>query len=657
MPIRWETFPIELTGGLVSNLSRLQQGLKMPGSARVLQNFEPSNKGGYRRINGFTKYSTSPVPPYGAVKTQGSGQTGTSLSVANVHETPGVGDTLTVADVTGTYTVSGVTYSSTGKSATLTITPALDSSPADQADVTFTSGQSRIEGLRYCPSCETTYAYRGGSIWHSAGTVWSLVSVPAYGTVLTQGGSQTGTSLVVDGVSLDTYVPQAGDTFTVAGVEKVYTITSNATVSSGVSTLTITPALASSPADNVAITFLSSSLPGGAKARFNLFNFNGTPTTVMVNGVSNPAVFTKSSFKTLQGSSDVTGASFVENFKDHLFFAKDDKVTFTAPFEEDNFTPADGAGSYRLPTDCTGLIVFREQLINFSQESIRKLLGSSIADFTLTAITNDTGCIEGDTVQEVGGDILYLAPDGVRFLGATERIGDFNLSIASRQIQDEFRDFISANASYETVTIRGKNQYRIFKYSSSATKSSSDSFIGTQFIDQNAQSINWSSAKGIKVYRSSSSYTNDEEFVIFSNDDDYVYRMESGNDFDGTPIESFLYTPFMAISDPTIRKTAYKVNTYFDPEGYMSGTLTLKYDFKKPGKIQPSSMTFSGGGSFTSYGSGTYGSGLYGGDPDTVTSSRVVGSFFTISLQYEFEGGPPFVLDTAILEYSTEGRK
>jgi hypothetical protein len=66
MPIRWETFPIELTGGLVSNLSRLQHGLKLPGSARVLQNFEPSTKGGYRRINGFAKFDTAVVPAYGS---------------------------------------------------------------------------------------------------------------------------------------------------------------------------------------------------------------------------------------------------------------------------------------------------------------------------------------------------------------------------------------------------------------------------------------------------------------------------------------------------------------------------------------------------------------------------------------------------------------
>ena len=66
MPDRWQTYPIEFEGGLITNLSPLQHGLKAPGSARVLRNYEPSVEGGYRRIKGFDKYDSNIVPPYGA---------------------------------------------------------------------------------------------------------------------------------------------------------------------------------------------------------------------------------------------------------------------------------------------------------------------------------------------------------------------------------------------------------------------------------------------------------------------------------------------------------------------------------------------------------------------------------------------------------------
>ena len=63
MPTTRETYPIEFRGGLLSNMSPLQQGINMPGSARVLKNFEPSIECGYRRIEGNAKYDLSLTPP------------------------------------------------------------------------------------------------------------------------------------------------------------------------------------------------------------------------------------------------------------------------------------------------------------------------------------------------------------------------------------------------------------------------------------------------------------------------------------------------------------------------------------------------------------------------------------------------------------------
>lgn len=657
MPTRWASFPIELTGGLVSNMSRLQHGLQMPGSARVLENFEPSTKGGYRRIEGFTKFDSTIVQPYGAVVVQASGQTGTSLNVADVHGTPVINDTFTIDGVTGTYTVTSATYSGTDKTATLAITPTLASSPADKAAVTFTFGQSRIEGIYYSPNATKAYALRGGALWASSGSGWVKVNTPDYGTPLVAGGSQTGATLVMDGVASDTYVPQRGDTFSIAGIELVYTVLADATVSSGGATLSISPNLATSPADNAAITFLSSSHSQGVRARFTDFNYNGTFKTVMVDNYNKPAVVSGTDYKTLQGSSDVIGAEYVANFKYHLFFAKGNTVVITAPFDEESFSVALGAGSYRLPNSSTGLIPFRDELINFTETTISRLSGSSSATWEINPISTGIGSVSGDTLQEVGGDILFLAPDGVRFLGATARLGDFSLALASRQVQDDFKTYIEPGSYYCSSLVREKNQYRLFKYVSTSAKDNTIGYIGTQYLDQDAQSLSWSTTKGIKAYRSSSTYLNDVEVSLFSNDDEYIYTLESGDDFDGTAIVSAYHTPYMSISDPTLRKTAYKVDTYFDPKALVSGTLTLKYDFNKPSKIQPPSQSVSGGGSFAFYGAGVYGVSSYGGNPETFFETQVVGSFFTVSLQYVFDGGAPFTLDTIVMDYSTEDKK
>ena len=258
MPDRWQTYPLELQGGLITNLSPLQHGLKAPGSARVLRNFEPSVEGGYRRIEGFNKYDSNIVPPYGAPVVHGASQTGTSLIIGNIHKTPEAGDTLTITGVTGTYTIAtgGVTYDATNNRATLTLTTSLASSPDNAAAVTFvtTTTSHLINGIASWE--DSVIVSRNDDLFRTTGSGHTHINVPNYGTVLVNGASQTGTSLVVDGLSA---APQAGDVFKIAGVDLVYTVTSDASVSSGGATLAINPALASSPADDAAITYYSGS--------------------------------------------------------------------------------------------------------------------------------------------------------------------------------------------------------------------------------------------------------------------------------------------------------------------------------------------------------------------------------------------------------------
>jgi len=80
-----------------------------------------------------------------------------------------------------------------------------------------------------------------------------------YGTPLVNGGSQTGSSLVIDGL---TSTPFDGDQFTISGVTGTYTVT-NVDYSAGSATLTLSSDLNSSPADNAAITFTTSRLYTG----------------------------------------------------------------------------------------------------------------------------------------------------------------------------------------------------------------------------------------------------------------------------------------------------------------------------------------------------------------------------------------------------------
>ena len=655
-----QTYPFEFRGGLISNLSPLQHGTQAPGSARLLKNFEPSTDGGYKRIEGYNKYSSSFVPAYGEPVVQGSGQTGTTLVIANIYTAPIEGSTFTIAGVTGTYTIdtAGVSFNSTHKQATLTLTTSLASSPADKAAVTFTSHTGTIKGI--VAWNETVLSYRNADIYTTTGTTHTKMSKPSYGTVLVNGGAQTGATLNVDGL---TGTPQIGDTFSIAGVEKVYTVLAVPTVTSGAAALSIYPSLASSPADNAAITMLSCDRSGGGKLRVAKYRVAGVDKVAGVDGINAPFVWNGTTFVEMTNApSDVVGANFIAYHKNQMFFAKGETLTFTAPYTDTDFSTANGSGVINIGGVITGIIPFREALIIFTDKTIQQLVGNTLQDFVLQPVTKNVGCVAPDTIQEIGGDVIFLGPEGLRLFSATDRVGDFNLGVVSKPIQNEMTSLIFSSSSFASCVIKQKSQYRIFGYNASgASTANAKGVLGTQMVGDNTSTMSWAETLGIKAYVADSDYENQTETIVFAHDDGYIYRMEKGNSFDGTNIVASFATPFVSINDPRIRKTFYKLFLYTDPEGSVTTSVNLKLDFDTQGSIQPETIELSNetsivgfyGSSGARYGTTTYGSKLV-----KQFETQVIGSAFSVSLQFVSDSqNPPFSLDAATLEFATHDRR
>ena len=70
-----QPYTVACNGGLVKSVNSIDL-LKTPGLAKTLQNFEVATEGGYRRINGYTKYKID-----GVTASQPSGATDTILGV------------------------------------------------------------------------------------------------------------------------------------------------------------------------------------------------------------------------------------------------------------------------------------------------------------------------------------------------------------------------------------------------------------------------------------------------------------------------------------------------------------------------------------------------------------------------------------------------
>jgi hypothetical protein len=411
--------------------------------------------------------------------------------------------------------------------------------------------------------------------------------------------------------------------------------------------------------DNATYNSAGVTIGGSGKVRFLKYDFDGTEKLMLVDRTGKPFRFDGTTFEQLSSLPvDVLGASFVVNFKNHIVFGNGKKIVFSAPYKDNDLTIANGGGIINVADTITGLIVFREQLIIFSESSINVLNGNSVADFQLQPVSRDLGCVAEDTIQEIGGDVIFLGPDGLRLFSATDKIGDFNLAAVSKTIQAEILDLVTSSPNgFTSTVIREKSQYRIFGYNTGFTNDAAKGIAATQL----ETGMSFNDLRGFNAYAAYSEYDGRTEYVLFGATDGYIYRMEQGNSFDGATIPATFATPFIPLGDPKVRKTIYKGTTYLDTDGELELSYTLKFDFDQLNSVQPNSTVLSSGsGSSFTYGVGTFGTSTFGGKQQTVYEVQTIGSGFTVSLIYETVGtnvDATFTIDAATLQYITNARR
>ena len=625
MATQWQTFNVEFKGGLISNMSLLQQGTNAIGSAFQLNNFEVNKEGGYSKILGFEKFSSTQVPGESEILGLKVISSTRMLAARKI-------DSTAVSNVFLDQSHTTVATTNTNLNATFDSSAGTLTNAGTQAAFAI-SGNAYAVGSKIKVNAQTTTAQNG--IYQ----------------VTTAGDGSTNWVLT----RLTTFAFTSGD----VGKTAYYVGTGT----------TWTPMVASNGSTVVAV----SNNTNGLKVKHAEFNFDGDDKVVFVDGKSYPAIYNQNGNYTafLSSSStnintDVEGADNVVIFKRTAFYSKGNTVFFTAPFTVDNFSVADGAGSISLSHDVTGMAVFREQLVIFTSDTISRLVGNTSADFQLQSITEKIGCLDKDTIQEVGGDIMYLSPDGIRQLGATDRIGDFALDVASDKIKETFLDFVGGESQFCSHILRGKSQYRIFAYLSSRREASSEGLIATKVTTQGSAGIEWSTCKGIKAFVADSVYEGSQETLAFANNDGYVYRGERGGTFDGDNINAVFQSAFMPINDPGIRKTFYKAVWFIDPFGSIDLDFNLKFDFESNTRnsiIQPATInntTTSGSIAFFNQGF-KFGSAFghkFGSLIDKIYPVNIIGSGKTVSLRIQDNTtNPSFTLDTAMLEYKTNDRQ
>jgi len=408
----------------------------------------------------------------------------------------------------------------------------------------------------------------------------------------------------------------------------------------------------------------------GGRVRGVNFNFNGDDKIFFVDGTNRPAVFNDTgdtlTFPATSASFpvDLTGSSFTAELNGTLFAGNGTNLIFSSPYNELDWSSASGGGIINVGKTITGLITFRNSLIIFCENGIKNLVGTSSSDFVLSNITSDLGCPYPDTIQEVGGDIMFLGPDGIRYLSASERIDDFGLELASAPIETDIKELIRGSSLFSSLTLKEKGQYRLFAYVEGLSDKLSNGVLATKFSNQDSSNVAWGTLLGFKAYCADSNYESGREYIVFANEDGYVYKLEDGFTRDGEPIRAVYRSPVLPITDPTKRKTLYKLALYTSTIGLFSVDLNIYYDGYKISNyngINPPTITLdNAGGGVYIWGSSeaVYGTAVYGGQLDNIFDANVIGAGKTFSIVIKDSSlNPSFTLDTMIIEYREHDRQ
>ena len=387
------------------------------------------------------------------------------------------------------------------------------------------------------------------------------------------------------------------------------------------------------------------------------YNLGGTEHIVWADGANHATKYDGTTVTDLNATGAPANPKFVTGFKDALFFAghsaNKEEIIFTAPFTDSDFSAANGAGSLRIDSEVTALFPFRNELIIFGEERIYRLTGNTIADFVLQPVTRDIGCLNGFTVQELAGDIIFLGRDGLRTVAGTERINDVELGTISGNIKELFDD--TDVDEFESIVVPGKTQYRLFRVNTTAdTQATTKGIIAVR----KQQGFEFATTKGIQPSSTDFFTIQGETFVIHGGFDGYVYRQEQGNTFDGTNIVGRYRSPDMTMGDAGIRKNFQRVIINYSPTGTINSDLFLRYDYESPDAARPAAYPFDSTKVVALYGTSVYGTATYGGQSNPLVRQPVEGSGFAVAMRVVDNAESfPYTLKGFQLEFDAGARR
>ena len=341
-----------------------------------------------------------------------------------------------------------------------------------------------------------------------------------------------------------------------------------------------------------------------AQCQFALFESATSDygTLVIADGVNKPYAFrmegtgalnTRTFFGEEITVTGTKGVEYITVHDKHLIAAGVEDnlntVFFSGTLDPTDFTST-GSGSIALEDQIKGIKSFRDELFIFCENSIFKLLNiNNSSTIAIIPVTKNVGCLSGYSIQEIAGDLIFLAPDGLRTVAGTARIGDVELGTVSSNIQNIVSDLAeSVNVfTINSVVLREKSQYRLFYTNTGASDTTQRGIIGTL----RPNGFEWSETRGLEVTAIGSGFDSSGIEQYYHGDTNgNVYLHDSGADFDGTNILARYTTPNYDYGDLGTLKTLHYLRVSMATEGIVEPDVQIRFDFNSSDVPQPSDL-------------------------------------------------------------------
>jgi len=530
---RSQPYTVACNGGLVKSVNSIDL-LKSPGVAKTLQNFEVATEGGYRRINGYTKYK--------------------------------------VGNVTATQPTGGIT------------------------DI-----------LGVFPYADGVIACAGTDIFFSNdGATWLQINKISH---------------------------SSGDNYTTFTGKSVTARTNQGQCSFALF-------------EGATFDYGELNIADGANVVFS-FRMEGT-------GDLNTRTFFTSEVQV-----DGTKAVKHVTVHDHHLIAAgvEDNLNTLYYSSKNTFSSFPSTNAIAISDQIVGIKGFREDLFIFCENSIHKLINiNDTNNIAIVPVAENVGCLSGYSIQEIGGDLVFLAPDGIRTVAGTARIGDVELGTVSKAIQPllinlarNIDDFV-----INSLVIREKSQYRLFYTNTGQPNIGQKGIIGTL----RPNGFEWSETLGLEVTSINSNFDKDGIEVYYHGDTNgYVYTHDSGDDFDGSNIEAKYQTPDYDYGDLGTLKTLHYVKMSIAPEGDITPTLRVRYDYDSTNIPQPPDYNLTVNAP-SLFGSATFGSSFFGAGEQPLVRVALQGSGHSNSFRvFTNDKKPPYIINGFYIDFIPSGRR